>query len=278
MLGTTLSFVAVNGAVRAAGSDLPSVQAAFLRFLFGVVLLAPVVPGLLRRRFPARIWGLFGLRGLFHAAAVIGWFYAMVHIPMAEVTAINYLNPVLVTVGGALLFKERFSWQRGAAVAVALIGTLIVLRPGLRAVEAGHLAQLFAAFMFAGSYLAAKRLSQDVPAGIVVAVMSLSVAVILAPAALMVWQTPSGTELAFLAMSALFATLAHYCMSRAFDCAPLTVTQPVIFLQLVWATLLGTIVFGDRVDPFVLLGGGLIIAAIAYLTFRDARRARQARK
>lgn len=81
-------------------------------------------------------------------------------------------------------------------------------------------------------------------------------------------------ELMLLAFAAAFATGAHYCMTRAFDCAPLTVTQPITFLQLVWGVLLGWIVFGEQVDPFVVLGGGLIIAAIAWLMWRDARQAR----
>ncbi|WP_435164356.1 DMT family transporter [Falsirhodobacter sp. 1013] len=277
MLASGLAFVTVNGAVRAAGSDLPSVQAAFLRFLFGIILLLPMLPLLLRQRFSARIWRLFAVRGVFHALAVSAWFYAMVHIPIAEVTAINYLNPVLVTLGGALLFGEKFTWRRAVAVAIALVGTLIVLRPGLRAIESGHVAQLFAACMFAGSYLSAKRLSGEISAGLIVAIMSVSVTILLAPPALMVWVTPSQGDLAFLAMSAVFATLAHYCMTRAFDCAPVTVTQPVVFLQLVWATMLGAIVFGEAVDIYVLLGGGLIISSIAYMAWRDAARARQAR-
>ena len=70
---------------------------------------------------------------------------------------------------------------------------------------------------------------------------------------------------------AVFATSGHYCMSRAFAVAPLTVTQPVTFLQLVWATLLGALVFGEGVDGFVLLGGGVIIGAISYITWREAR-------
>jgi drug/metabolite transporter (DMT)-like permease len=59
-------------------------------------------------------------------------------------------------------------------------------------------------------------------------------------------------------------------MTRAFRAAPLSVTQPVTFLQLVWATLLGALVFGEAVDPFVVLGGAVIIGAISYITWREA--------
>ena len=70
---------------------------------------------------------------------------------------------------------------------------------------------------------------------------------------------------------AVIATAGHYFMTRAFQAAPLTVTQPVTFLQLVWATLLGSLVFGEAVDPYVLIGGGMIIGAISYITWREAR-------
>lgn len=274
MLLSGLCFVAVNGTVRATGSDVPATQAAFLRFAFGVLFLLPLVPGLLRMRFSGRLWRLFVLRGIVHCGAVIGWFFAMARIPVAEVTALNYLNPILVTLGSALLFGERLSWRRVLAVAVAVVGTLIVLRPGVRAIEAGHLSQIIAACLFAASYLIASRLSKEVPATIVVVMMSVTVTIGLAPLAFANWVPVTGLQLVYLALAAAFGTGAHYCMTRAFDCAPLTVTQPVTFLQLVWGVLLGWIAFGEPVDPFVLLGGGLIISAIAWLMWRDSRQAR----
>ena len=86
-----------------------------------------------------------------------------------------------------------------------------------------------------------------------------------------VWVPVSLEQLMWLGLVAGFATTAHYCMTRAFRVAPLTVTQPVTFLQLVWATLLGALVFGEGVDLWVILGGGIIIAAISWVTFAEAR-------
>ena len=108
------------------------------------------------------------------------------------------------------------------------------------------------------------------PAGAIVAMLSLMVTVALLPFALWVWVPPTPAQLGWLALVAGFATLGHYTMTRAFAAAPLTVTQPVIFLQLIWATLLGALVFGEPVDPFVLLGGGIIIAAVSVMTWREA--------
>jgi drug/metabolite transporter (DMT)-like permease len=121
-------------------------------------------------------------------------------------------------------------------------------------VEGGHLAQLTAAVFFAASYLIAKRLSQTAGAGAIVAMMSVCVMLLLLPVALWVWVPVSAWQLASLALVAGFATLGHYFMTRAFLVAPMTVTQPVTFLQLVWATLLGALVFGEGVDVFVPAG------------------------
>ena len=204
-----------------------------------------------------------------HAAALIFWFYAMARLPIAEVTAIGYLNPVLVTIGGVLFFGERLAFRRILAVLLALAGALVILRPGLRDVSLGQLAQLCAATGFAGSYLFAKRLSQLAPAGLVVAMMSLAVTLFLMPLALAVWVPVTALQLLWLGLTAAFATAAHYAMTRAFREAPLAVTQPVTFLQLVWATLLGTMVFGEPVDPWVLAGGAIIIAAVSYIAWRE---------
>ncbi|WP_301919048.1 DMT family transporter [Albidovulum sp.] len=276
MLATGLAFVVVTGVVRHLGTDLPAAQSAFIRFLYGLVFLMPSLLSILRRGLPAGAWRLVLGRGVLHVVAVTLWFFAMARIPVAEVTAIGYLNPIVVTVGAALIFGERLAMRRIVAIAVALLGALVILRPGLRDVAPGHLAQLGAAVSFGLSYLIAKRLSADLPAGALVALLSLTVTLGLAPLALMAWVPPTLEHLAWLGLVAAFATFGHYAMARAFAAAPLTVTQPVTFLQLVWAALLGWVVFGEAVDPYVLLGGAMIIAAISYMTWREAKARRRA--
>ena len=270
MLGAGLCFVAVNGTVRWLGQALPAAEGAFIRFAIGLLFLLPTLGPALRRGFPPAIWRLFVLRGALHVLAVILWFFAMARITVAEVTAIGFLNPIVVTLGAALLLGERISWRRTLAIAVALCGAMIVLRPGLRELQVGHLAQLGAAVTFGASYLIAKRLSEQVPAAVVVAMMSLTVCLGLAPIAALGWVAPSLLQCAVLACTALFATAGHYAMTRAFALAPLTVTQPVTLLQLVWASLLGALVFAEPVDFWVLVGGATMIAAICYITWRES--------
>jgi drug/metabolite transporter (DMT)-like permease len=268
MVCSGLALVVQNGIVRHLGADINALQSAFIRFVWGVILLAPMLPHLLGN-LPAKVMPVLLWRGVFHAAAVVLWFYAMARIPIAQVTAIGYLNPVLMLLAGSVLLGEALPLRRILAVIAALVGALIVLRPGLQVLGLGHLAQIGAAICFCGSYLLAKRLSSQISASVIVAMMSLVVVVILAPLAWVVWQPVTWAQILWLGGVAVMATVGHYCMMRAFRAAPLAVTQPVVFLQLVWATILGASVFGEAVDGYVLVGGALIIAVISWLAWRD---------
>lgn len=271
MLVTGLCFVGVQATVKAIGDVVPAAEAAFLRYILGLVFLVPMLPALRAARINRRDWTLFGLRGLIHAVGVICWFYAMTDIALAEVTAMNYLAPVYVTLGAAMFLGEGFALRRLLAVVVALIGALIILRPGLREVSSGHLAMLVTGLSFGVSYLIAKSLSGRHGPEVIVAMLSVLVALVLTPFALADWVTPGGWALAGYFLVAAFATAGHFTMTLAFRAAPVTVTQPVVFLQLVWAVALGAALFGEPVDGYVVLGGGLIIAAVSFIAWREAR-------
>ncbi|TFL16714.1 DMT family transporter [Jannaschia formosa] len=271
MIATGACFIAVTAVVKHSAQDLPAAQAAFLRYLLGLVFLIPAIGAIRTARIDRRDLGLFGLRGVCHSLGVALWFYAMTQIPIAEVTAMNYLNPVYVTLGAALLLGERLAARRLAAVFAALVGVVVILRPGFREIETGHLAMLGTALLFAGSYLCAKPLSDRHPAALVVAVLSLTVTLGLAPMAWAVWTPPALADLGWMFLVACFATTGHYTMTRAFAAAPIAVTQPVTFLQMVWAVLLGWALFDEPPDAFVILGAGIIIASVSFIAWREAR-------
>ena len=270
MLVSGFCFVAVTAIVKYTGDRVPAAQSAFLRYLMGLVFLLPAIRPLMRVRLTARQWRLFTFRGACHAGGVILWFFAMTQIPIAEVTAMNYLAPVYVSIGADFVLGERLAARRIGAIIAALIGTAIILRPGFREIEDGHLAMLLCAVVFAGGYLAAKILADEVPAVVVVSMLSIFVTVFLAPVALAVWVTPTMAELGLLFAVAFCATAGHYTMTLAFAAAPVSVTQPVTFLQLVWATLLGALVFAEPVDIWVVFGGTVIVAAVSFITWRES--------
>ena len=276
MVLTGLNFVAVTALVKLLGGALPAAESAFLRYLLGLVFLLPMIPALRRARLERRALSLFALRGLVHGLGVILWFYAMTQIPIAEVTAMNYLSPVWVTLGAALFLGERLALRRLLAIAAAFMGALLILRPGFREISPGHIAMLGTAMLFAASYLIAKRMSGQVSPAVVVAALSLTVPLALAPFALAQWVPPNMGQLALLFLVAVFATAGHFTMTLAFRAAPITVTQPVTFLQLVWATALGALFFAEPVDGWVIAGGSLILAAVSFITWREAMLKRQA--
>ncbi|MFK7882400.1 DMT family transporter [Roseobacter sp.] len=270
MLATGVCFIAVTALVKYMGPRLPPVEMAFLRYFLGLVFLIPAIGALRQVHLTKRQWGLFGLRGFVHGCGVMLWFYAMVRIPIADVTAMNYLAPVYVTIGAALFLGEKLAFRRILAVVVALAGALIILRPGFRDVSSGHLAMLFAAIVFGGSYLTAKVMADEVKPSVVVAMLSIFVTLVLAPFAFMQWVTPTPGDLALLFCVACFAVAGHYTMTLAFASAPLTVTQPVTFTQLVWAVLLGYLIFDEAVDIWVVVGGIVILASVVFITWREA--------
>lgn len=269
MLVAGILFIAVNAGVKYVGPSIPAPQAAFLRYSLGLVLLIPMIGPVIRAHVTPRQWKLIATRGVLHSLGVATWFYAMAVIPIADVTAINFLSPIFVTIGAALFMGEKLAARRIIAVIVGLIGAMVILRPGVREVSAGHLAMMGTALVFAASYMIAKTLSDELPPMVVVTMLSVSVAIGLAPAAAYVWVTPSFETVVVLFGVAVVATVGHYAMTLALRAAPITVTQPVTFLQLVWAVSLGYFAFGESVDFYVVLGGVMIISAISFITWRE---------
>ncbi len=270
MFSAGLSFVMMTALVKTLGSSMDPIQAAFLRYALGLVFLLPALRTIMATHLTKRDLTLFGLRGIIHAVAVMLWFFAMTQIPLAEVTAMNYMTPIYVTLGAALFLGEKLAFRRIAAILVALMGVLIILRPGFREVSPGHVAMLGTALTLGGSYLLAKLLVRDIPPSVVVAHLSIWVTIALIPFAYAVWTPPSLHDLGVLFLIACFATAGHYFMTLALQAAPVAVTQPVTFLQLIWATLMGALVFHERVDVWVVAGGTLILAAVSFISWREA--------
>ena len=161
------------------------------------------------------------------------------------------------------------------AIIIGFVGTLIILRPGLITIEIGSLAQLIAAPCFAVSFLFAKKLTNTESPGDILVMLSIFCTLALLPGALYLWQTPTLIEVFWLAMVAVFATAGHYAITRSIAAAPLTATQPYSYLQLVWALIFGYLLFDETPDLWVCVGAAVIVAAITYMTHREAVAARQ---
>ncbi len=270
MVATGILFVAVTATVKHGAQDLPAAESAFLRYVLGIGFLIPMLKPLKKANLTTRQKKLFWIRGFAHSLAIILWFHAMTRITIAEVTAMNYMTPIYITIGAALFLGERLASRRILAIAAGFLGALIILRPGFRELTDGHFAMIGAAMLFAVSYLTAKRMADEVAAVVVVAMLSITVTICLLPFAIAVWQTPTMMQVFWMFVVAALATAGHYTMTLAFSDAPVSVTQPVVFLQLVWSVLTGAIFFAEPADGWVVLGGAVIVAATTFIAIREA--------
>ena len=146
-----LIFSCFMALVRYVGTTMDPIQTSFLRYGLGLVFLTPFFLRVSAPDLKAMRWKLHLLRGLMHGTGVMLWFYAMSRIPLAEVTAIGFTAPVFATVGAALFLGERIRLPRITAVAVGLMGAMLIVRPGFADVDPGAVAMLIAAPLFAST-------------------------------------------------------------------------------------------------------------------------------
>ena len=269
MLLTGLCFVAVMVSVKYLSKDLPSIQAAFFRYLFGLILILPLFKFQYKKNTNKLPIFKYGLRGLIHGFAVVLWFYSVANIPMADVTAINYLTPIFTTIGAILIFKEVITVNRVGALLLSFIGAMLILKPGIEIFSYGKIAQLLSTILFATSYLIAKNLTKTESTNLIVIFLTFFATITLLPFTFFIWVNPSIDDLLLLFGVAILGTLGHYFMTMALSLAPLSVTQPVIFFQLIWSTLIGLLLFGESLDIFILIGGSFIVVAIVQLSSNE---------
>ncbi len=266
-----LTFVIFIVIVRLVGSNLHPVQAAFIRYALGIVVLAPLFArsgiGLLRTRHPGR----HALRGCVHAVGVMLWFFAVSKLPIAEATALSFTAPIFVAIGAVVFLGERITRARIVSVVLGFAGVLIILRPGFADVGLGAVAMLLAAPMFAVSKLLVKFLVRNDSSSTVVAHLSIFATLTMLIPAIFVWQAPSPLEMLLLLGTAVFATASHLCMARGLALVEVSVAQPVEFLQLVWSTLLGLAFFGETPTLWIWAGAAVIVFSATYVARSESR-------
>ena len=269
MVLTTILFVGVTATVRYLEGEVPAPQAAFLRYAIGTLFLIPSLISLTKIKPDKPLLQKFILRGLVHSIGVTLWFYAMSVMPVAEVTAIGFLTYIFVSIGASIFLKEKLHRHRLAAILISFIGALIVLRPGFKIIESGQLGMLMATVVFTVSYLIAKIVSKERSSSEIVAMLSIFTTIFLIPSAIYSWEPLSIKAFLILSFTALIATVGHITMTKAIKAAPMVVTQPILFLQLVWASMIGLFIFNEKIDPFVILGGTIIMLCVCYVSYRE---------
>ena len=267
-----VNFVGFVVLIKYVGSELPPVQAAFIRYLFGFVVLLPLFIRNGTHIFDTKHIHLHGLRGFIQALAVMLWFYAVTKLPIAEVTALGFVSPIFVVFGAVFFLRERMNKARIAAVVLGLVGVFVILRPGFSVINSGSVAMLLAAPLFAASKVLTKYLVKHDSGATIVVYLSVFAALTMAIPAISVWTQPSGLNLLLLAGTALFATMAQLCMARGLALIDVTVSQPVDFLQLVWSTLIGIMLFSETPVVWIWIGGGIVVVSASYIARFEVKR------
>ncbi|MDP1648736.1 MAG: DMT family transporter [Rubrivivax sp.] len=267
-------FVVLNATMRGLALQLDPMQAQFLRYLFGLLVMLPLLlHGPLANWWPRNLGGQF-TRGAVHTVGLVLWFLALPHIPLADTTAIGFTGPLFIMIGAWLFLREPMRWERWLATAIGFAGVLIVVGPklGLGADGSGggyHLLMLASAPVFAASFLITKVLTRTETAGVIVVWQALTVTLFSLPMALLTWQAPSALQWLGFALCGLLGSAGHYCLTRSFHAADISATQSVKFLELLWAALLGWLMFADLPTQTTLLGGAVIVAATLWVARRE---------
>ena len=266
-------FMILNAVVRNLTLALDPFQVQFLRYFAGLVVMLPwIIRAGIAAYKPNGLGGQLG-RGVVHTFGLLLWFYALPHVPLADVAAIGFSTPIFVMLGAAWFLGERMFTARWVAALIAFGGVLIVLAPKLTgAVGFYALVMLASAPVFAASYLITKVLTKRDRVEVIVAWQALTITVLTIPFALVDWTWPSATQWGWVLAAGILGSAGHYCMGRAFAIADISAMQSVKFLELVWATLLGLIIFSDPPSGATLIGGAVIVAATVWIARYEARR------
>lgn len=264
-------FVLLNTVMRQLAIDLPPIQALFLRYAAGAAVWLPMIIRYGPAQYRSRHMSGQMARGLVHTAGLAIWFTALPHLSLAYTTAIGFTGPIFIMLGAAWLLGERMVAARWLAVGMGFIGVLIIVSPRLTAADPQYsLMMLAAAPVFAGSFLIAKWLTRYDRASVIVFWQSVTVSILSLPFAWWVWEHVTAVQWLWVLLSGGLGSLGHWCLTRAYTIADISAAQPVKFLDLVWATIMGLLIFGDVPAVTTLLGGGLIVIGTIWAARREA--------
>lgn len=272
MASSGIVFAVLNTIMRALTLELAPFETQFLRYACGLLVLMPfVLRSGLASYYPNRPGGQLW-RGAVHTGGLLLWFIALPHIPLADMTAIGFTSPIFVMIGAALVLGEKMVPARWLAAAIGFGGVLIVVAPGISGSGGiDHLLMLGSAPLFAASFLITKALSRHDRPEVILVWQSITVSLFTLPFAISGWAWPAPVEWAAFLACGVLGSAGHYCVNRALRTADISATQPVKFLDLIWTSLAGFLVFSDIPSQWTLAGGAVIFLSTSWIARREAR-------
>ena len=260
MAGWLSLMLVMAVAGREGARELNVFQLMEVRSALGFLLLCPMVRAnggfatLKTSRLPQHV-----ARNLIHYAAQLGWFFALTLIPIGQVVAIEFTMPIWTAILAAAFLGERMTVWKVAAIALGLIGVLVIVRPATGEINPGQLIALAAAVGFGISIALVKFLTRtENTLSIIFWMLVVQSAAGLIPS-LFVWIWPSAHSCAWIVVIAICGTFSHFCMARAMLYADATIVIPMDFLRVPLTATAGWLLYAEKLDVLTVLGAALIL-------------------
>ena len=263
-------LLAINGAIgKQLGQEL---HPFFITFIRAFIMLMFFIPWILVKggtSLKTKRPGLQFVNGFFFTLALFGWFWALPRIPLDLNQAVGFTSPIFAVLGAILFLDEKSTPWRWSALIIGLIGALIIIRPGVDGVSPGVLAAIISALCFSVTKLLVKVITRTDSPDSVVFFQAFWVTIIASPIALYLWQTPNWEQWLWIIVLAIVTIANHFAVTWALKLADIGVVEPVTFTRLIWAIIVGFIVFGDEPNVYTILGASLVLGSVIYMARRE---------
>tara|TARA_R110002051_G_scaffold137753_2_gene210263 strand:- start:15803 stop:16777 length:975 start_codon:yes stop_codon:yes gene_type:complete len=265
-------FATHDIAIKILGASYSPIQIVF----FSVLLSFPLATVMLMRDntagtlIPRHPWWM-ALRTVAAVATGISAFYAFTVLPLAQVYAILFAAPLMITVLAIPVLGEKVRLRRWAAVLVGLIGVLVVLRPGSTDLTLGHVAALVAALGGSIASIVVRKIGADERPVVMLLYPMVTNFVVMASLLPLVYVPMPIEHLGLLGVVAVFAWIASRMIITAYQTGEAAIIAPMQYSQIIWATVYGTFFFGESIDMTTAIGAGIIIASGMYIVLRESR-------
>ncbi|MBA3909658.1 MAG: EamA family transporter [Rhodobacter sp.] len=280
MVGTTLIFAAQDGISRYLGLQYSIMMVVMIRFWFFaifVMLLAARAPGGLRAATRTAFPLVQLARGMILVAEISVMVVGFVKLGLIEAHAVFTFYPLVVAALSGPILGEKVGWRRWTAILVGLAGVLIILQPGFAVFSVWALVPLLAAFMFALYGLLTRYVARKDSASVSFFWTGIVGAIAITPFGLATWTPMAAADWVWMAALCGMAALGHWLLIRSYAVAEASAVQPFAYLQLVFASGIGLVVFGESLRVNVAIGAGIVVAAGVFTLWRQRVREKAAR-
>jgi len=274
LMFAAFNFALMSALIKLVGSHLHVTQILFLRQIGMLILILPAVVNNFPGAFKTRNLALQCARVSFALVAMLCGFSAIIHMPLADATAIGFAKSFFVTIFAVLLLKEQVGVHRWSAVVVGFLGVIIMLRPGTESFSVYSLYALIGAAAAGVVMVIIRLLSRVDEPGTILIYQALGVAIIMAVPAIIYWQPPTMTEWFLIAGIGVVSYLGQKANIYAYKWGEASLMASLDYVRLLYATLLGLWLFGHVPDQFTVLGAVVIACASLYTVHREVKRRR----